>query len=309
MRTLVTGGAGFIGSHLAEALLAAGHNVLIIDDLSGGKAENIPEGAELAQVDISRPEAEQVVTEYRPEAVFHHAAQMDVRKSVADPVFDSIINVSGTVRLASAAARVGCNLFSMASTGGAIYGEQDRFPADETHPTRSESPYGVSKLCGEVYLGYFHRAYGMRCVSLRYGNVYGPRQDPHGEAGVVAIFTQKMLRNEAPTIFGDGGNTRDYVFVADVVRANLSVLTNDKARGAYNIGTGIETSVNALAKTIASAARYTGEIHKAPGKPGEQRRSVLDAHRAHDELGWKPATSFEKGIVATVEWFAGREKY
>ncbi|MBC7792929.1 MAG: NAD-dependent epimerase/dehydratase family protein, partial [Clostridia bacterium] len=262
--------------------------------------------ADLAQVDISRPEAEQVVTDFRPEAIFHHAAQMDVRKSVADPVFDSIVNVSGTVRLVSAAARVGCALFSMASTGGAIYGNQDHFPADETHPTRSESPYGVSKLCGEIYLGYFHRAYGIRCVALRYGNVYGPRQDPHGEAGVVAIFAEKMLRGEAPTIFGDGGNTRDYVYVDDVVRANLAALAEPKARGAYNVGTGIETSVNVLAKSIAAAARYHGPIHHGEAKGGEQRRSVLDTHRIQDELGWKVSTSLDKGIQATVNWFAAK---
>lgn len=304
MRTIVTGGAGFIGSHLADALVAAGHRVLVLDDLSHGKRENVPKSAEFAQVDISQPETETVVAEFRPEAVFHHAAQMDVRKSVADPVFDAAINVNGTVRLVAASSRVGCQLFSMASTGGAIYGEQERFPADETHPTRSVSPYGISKLCGEMYLGYFQRAFDMRCVALRYGNVYGPRQDPHGEAGVVAIFSEKMLRGEVPTIFGDGAQTRDYVFVGDVVRANLAVLANSEAKGAYNIGTGVETSVTTLAEEIARAARYTGRINYANAKPGEQRRSVLDISRAREELSWEPTQSLTRGIETTVGWFA-----
>lgn len=306
MRTLVTGGAGFIGSHVAEALLAAEHEVLIVDDLSRGRKENIPEGAELAQVSITSPEIERIVTDFAPEAIFHHAAQMDVRASVADPAFDAETNVVGTVRLATAAARCGTGFFMLASTGGAIYGEQQSFPADETHPTRSESPYGVSKLCGEVYLGYFVRACGMRCVALRYANVYGPRQDPHGEAGVVAIFAQKMLKGEAPTIYGDGGQTRDYVYVGDVVRANLLALQTDHARGAYNIGTGIETSVNTLARQIAEAARYKGEIEHGEAKPGEQRRSVLNAHRAGCELRWKAEVGLAEGIGKTVEWFAGR---
>jgi UDP-glucose 4-epimerase len=306
MRTLVTGGAGFIGSHVAEALVAAGHEVLVMDDLSRGSLANVPAGAELAQIDIARPEAEQVITEFEPEAVFHHAAQIDVRQSVADPVYDALVNVGGTVRLAAAAARVGCSLFCMASTGGAIYGEQERFPADETHRTRSESPYGVSKLCGEIYLGYFHRAFGIRCVALRYGNVYGPRQSSHGEAGVVAIFVERMLRGESVTIFGDGAQTRDYVFIGDVVRANLAVLADTRARGAYNIGTGIETSVNALAKQIAAATGYSGALVSAAARGGEQRRSVLDTHRALEELAWKPTTSLSAGIAATVEWFKNR---
>jgi UDP-glucose 4-epimerase len=304
MRAIVTGGAGFIGSHVTDALIAAGHEVVVIDDMSRGQRENVHAKAELAQVSITSPEVEQVIAEFRPDAVFHHAAQMDVRKSVADPVFDSIVNVSGTVRVAAAAARAGCQLFSMASTGGAIYGEQERFPADETHVTKAESPYGVSKLCGEIYLGYFQRTFGMRCVALRYATVYGPRQDPHGEAGVVAIFAQKMLRNEVPTIFGDGEQTRDYVFVGDVVAANMTVLANTQARGSYNIGTGIETNVNTLAKHIAKSAHYSGNIDHAAGKPGEQRRSVLDCNRARSELGWTPKVALADGLETTVKWFA-----
>ena len=306
MRTIVTGGAGFIGSHVADALIEAGHEVLVLDDLSRGNRENVNPKAELAQLSITSPEAEQVITEFRPEAVFHHAAQIDVRRSVADPVHDSIVNVSGTVRIASSAARVGCGVFVMASTGGAIYGEQETYPADETHVTKSESPYGVGKLCGEVYLGYFQRHFGMRCVALRYANVYGPRQDPHGEAGVVAIFAQKMLRGESPMIHGDGEQTRDYVFVQDVVRANMLALTNHHARGAYNIGTGVETSVVTLAKHIAEAAGYKGAIKHGPAKPGEQKRSVLDATRAQKELGWTVGSPLNVGIRPTVEWFRKR---
>jgi UDP-glucose 4-epimerase len=194
-------------------------------------------------------------------------------------------------------------VFVLASTGGAIYGEQETYPADETHVTRSESPYGVSKLCAEIYLGYFQRTFGMRCVALRYANVYGPRQDPHGEAGVVAIFAQKMLRGEAPTIHGDGAQTRDYVFVDDVVRANMIALANHHARGAYNIGTGVETSVVALAKHIADAAGFKGEIRHGPAKAGEQKRSALDASRAQKELGWSVTSPLSVGIHPTVDWF------
>ena len=305
MRTIVTGGAGFIGSHVADALIKAGHEVLIIDDLSRGKPENVNAKAELARLAITSPEAEQVISEYRPEAVFHHAAQIDVRHSVADPVHDSIVNVSGTVRIASSASRAGCGAFILASTGGAIYGEQETYPADETHVTKSESPYGVSKLCGEVYLGYFQRTFGMRCVALRYANVYGPRQDPHGEAGVVAIFAQKMLSGESPMIHGDGEQTRDYVFVDDVARANLLALANPHARGAYNIGTGVETSVITLAKHIAEAAGYEGEIRHGPAKLGEQKRSVLDATRAKRELAWTATASLADGLASTVRWFRG----
>lgn len=303
MRTIVTGGAGFIGSHVARALKDAGHEVLAVDDLSRGKEANLSDGIELAQVSITSPEVEQVISEFKPDAIFHHAAQIDVRHSVADPVFDSLVNVSGTVRVASSAARAGCKVLVMASTGGAIYGEQEEYPADETHVTRSASPYGVSKLCGEVYLGYFQRTFGLRCVALRYANVYGPRQDPHGEAGVVAIFAQKMLRGESPMIHGDGEQTRDYVFVGDVVKANLIALQNHHALGSYNIGTGVETTVNTLAKHIAEAAGFKGPINHGPGKPGEQRRSCLDTKRAQKELGWTPGSSLAEGLRATVDYF------
>lgn len=302
MKIIVTGGAGFIGSHVAEAALAEGHEVVVLDDLSGGKEGNVPSGATLEPVDIRTEKAVEVITNFRPQAVFHHAAQMDVRKSVADPVFDASTNVVGTVRLLEAARSAGCGFFQLASTGGAIYGEQERMPTPEDTPPRSESPYGLSKLCGEHYVDYYARL-GMRGVSLRYGNVYGPRQDPHGEAGVVAIFSQKMLAGSPPTIFGDGKQTRDYVYVGDVVRAVMAALRNQDAVGAFNIGTGVETDVNALARIIASAAGYAGEIPHGPAKPGEQRRSCISITRAATELGWHPEVRIEEGLGKTVEWF------
>lgn len=303
---MVTGGAGFIGSHVADALLAANHEVLILDDLSRGKKENVPAGAKLVVADIRSAEAARAIAEFRPDAVHHHAAQMDVRISVADPVLDADINVTGTVRLAQAAAEAGAKVFILASTGGAIYGEQDYFPADEAHPIRSDSPYGISKRCGEIYLDYFSRKRGLRSVFLRYANVYGPRQDPHGEAGVVAIFSEKMLRNQTPTIFGDGLQTRDYVFVGDVVRANLAALERQDVRGPINIGTGLETDVNTLAKLIGQAAGYQGDVVHAPAKPGEQKRSVLDAKLAKRVLDWTPTVDLAAGLAKTVEFFRKR---
>lgn len=306
MRALVTGGAGFIGSHIADALIARGHEVLVIDDLSRGKRTNVPVGAKLVVASITTPEAERAIAEFKPEVVHHHAAQIDVRMSVADPMRDADINVLGTVRVAQAAVAAGAKTFIFASTGGAIYGEQERFPADEDHPVRSDSPYGISKRCAEIYLDYFARKRGLRAVALRYANVYGPRQDPHGEAGVVAIFSEKMLRGQTPVVFGDGGQTRDYVFVGDVVRANMTALENASARGAYNVGTGVETDVNTLAKLIAVHAKYTGEIKHEAAKPGEQRRSVLDGRRAKQELGFAPEWTLERGLGETVAFFASK---
>jgi UDP-glucose 4-epimerase len=303
MRIVVTGGAGFIGSHVAEAFVEKGHEVLVIDDLSRGKKENVPKGATLVAADIRSEDAARAVAEFRPDGVHHHAAQMDVRASVADPIFDAEVNVLGTAKIAKAALEAGAKVFVFASTGGAIYGEQEYFPADEAHPIRSDSPYGISKRCAEIYLDYFARKRGLRAVCLRYANVYGPRQDPHGEAGVVAIFSQKMLRGESPTIYGDGGQTRDYVYVGDVVRANLSAFENEAAIGAINIGTGVETDVNTLAKHIADAAGFRGEIRYDAARPGEQRRSVLESGRARATLGWKPEVDLATGLGHTVDWF------
>lgn len=307
MRTLVTGGAGFIGSHIATALVDAGHEVVILDDLSHGKRENVPAGARLVVASITSPESDAAILAYKPDAIFHLAAQMDVRVSVANPVLDAEVNVAGTTRIAAAAAAAGTQVMIMASTGGAIYGEQDYFPADEAHPCRSDSPYGISKRCGEIYLDYFSRKRGLRAVFLRYANVYGPRQDPHGEAGVVAIFAEKMLKGITPTIFGDGLQTRDYVYVKDVVRANLLALANPRAAGPYNIGTGVETDIITLARHIAQHAGFQGAPKHEPGKPGEQRRSVLSAARAKGELGWAPEHDLSRGLGETVAWFASKK--
>lgn len=303
MRTLVTGGAGFIGSHLADSACARGHEVLVIDNLSRGQLANVPAAARFLQMDITQPEALEVLQDFGPDAVFHFAAQMDVRHSVADPIFDAQVNVLGTIALAQAAAAAGCQLFALASTGGAIYGEQDVYPAPESHPCRSESPYGLSKLAGEQYLDYFGRITTMRTAALRLANVYGPRQDPHGEAGVVAIFAQKMLAGETPTIFGDGGQTRDYVYVADVARAFMALLDHPDARGSINIGTELETDVNDLARRIAAAAGYNGQPEHAEGKPGEQRRSVISNKLAAERLTWRPQVDLDGGIPETVAWF------
>ncbi len=302
MRSIVTGGAGFIGSHIAQALHDAGHEVFVIDDLSKGKSQNIPEDVTFLKVSVTSPECERLIADIEPGAVFHLAAQMDVRNSVADMVFDAHTNVEGTVRVASAAARAGTQSFIFASSGGAIYGEQQQFPAPETHPLKAESPYGISKQCAEVYLDYFARKTPMRAVMLRFGNVFGPRQNPNGEAGVVSIFANQMLQGQTPTIFGDGLQTRDYVFVDDVMRASLLALRHNAARGAYNIGTGLETNLNDLAQMLAKATGFSGDVRHGPEKPGEQRRSVLSCARAKAELHWEPKVSMEEGLALTVEW-------
>jgi UDP-glucose 4-epimerase len=304
MRIIVTGGAGFIGSHLTDALVAKNHEVLVIDDLSRGNRAYVSRGAELLVADVRSEAVDAAIRKFKADAVYHEAAQIDVRVSVADPLRDADINVLGTARVAKAALESGVSTFIFASTGGAIYGEQDVFPAPESHPTRPESPYGVSKLCAEHYLDYFGRTAGMRTVFLRYANVYGPRQDPHGEAGVVAIFSGRMLDGQAVTIFGDGKQTRDYVYVGDVVRANLLALENVEARGAYNIGTGRETDVNALAHAVARQVHASDQFAYGPARAGEQKRSALDAVRARRELGFIPEFDLDRGLEHTVEWFA-----
>src|SRR5215213_473687 len=243
VRVLLTGGAGFIGSHVAERLLGCGHEVAVVDDLSSGKRENVPDGAVFYEADV-RSGCAEVFEEFGPEALCHQAAQMDVRRSVREPDFDADVNVLGTVRLLQACAERGVGKVVFASSGGAIYGEQQRFPAAEDHPQYPISPYGVSKLAGERYLNYYGVQYGLPHVALRYANVYGPRQDPHGEAGVVAIFCGNLALGRTSTINGGGEQTRDYVYVKDVARANALALENEVPSGAYNVGTGVETSVN-----------------------------------------------------------------
>ena len=305
MKILVTGGAGFIASHIADAYLAQGHEVVIVDDLSGGKRSNLPAAAKFYHADIRSPEAREIVRNERPQVLSHHAAQMDVRKSVADPGFDADVNILGTLNLLEGAREVGVERVIFASSGGATYGEQSEFPAPETHLHNPLSPYGISKASAEHYLFYYHAVYGMRYVALRYANVFGPRQDPHGEAGVVAIFCGRLIDGRPLTIFGDGKQTRDYVFVSDVVRANVAALTTDYV-GPVNVGTGVETDVM---KLYAHLRVLTGSPHPAqhgPAKAGEQRRSVIAIDRAAKVLHWRPEIPLEEGLRRTVEFFRAR---
>jgi UDP-glucose 4-epimerase len=301
----VTGGAGFIGSHVADAFLAEGRRVLIIDNLSGGKRENVPQGAELHVLDIRSKEAAELVRESGIELLVHHAAQMDVRRSVEDPAFDAEVNILGSLNLAEAARRGGVRQILFASTGGAIYGEQDYFPADENHPARPISPYGISKLSFERYLYYYHVAYGLDATCLRYANVYGERQNPHGEAGVVAIFLNRLLAGQAPTINGEGLQTRDYVHVSDVVRANVSAAGRPGFH-IYNVGTGIETSVVDLYNEIARALGSDLKAQHGPAKPGEQQRSVVEGALGRRELGTPQPIPLEQGLARTAAWFRER---
>ncbi len=296
----ITGGAGFIGSHLTDAFLAAGHRVLVIDDLSSGRRQNLPPGAELHVLDIRDPAAAEVVA--GADFLVHHAAQIDVRRSVEDPVADAEVNVAGSLHLFEAARRGKVSQVLFASTGGAIYGEQDRFPADEDHPARPLSPYGVAKLAVERYLYFYHQAYGLDVACLRYANVYGERQNPHGEAGVVAIFLERLLAGEVPMINGDGLQTRDYIHVSDVVQANLAAVGRPGFL-VYNVGTGRETSVVTLYDGLRRAAGFDVEPRFAPAKPGEQRRSSIDARRLRAELGVGEPLSLAEGFQRTAEWF------
>jgi UDP-glucose 4-epimerase len=302
MKVLVTGGAGFIGSHVVDAYVAAGHDVLVVDDLSSGKREQVNPRARFHQLDVQDPRTAALVQSERPDVLNLHAAQMSVRNSVADPLFDARVNVLGVINLLEAARQAGVRRVLFVSSGGAVYGEQETFPAPESHPTTPLSPYGVSKRAGELYASFYHAEYRLPCVALRYANVYGPRQDPHGEAGVVAIFCQRMLRGEPITVNGDGKQTRDYVFVGDVVRANLLALESS-VTGPINIGTGIETDVNTLADVLLKTIGSRSEVGHGPAKPGEQRRSVVDSRRAAETIGWRPEVSLADGLKRTADWF------
>mgnify|MGYP000097264756 CR=1 FL=1 len=301
----MTGGAGFIGSHVAEALARAGHRVLIVDDLSSGRKENLPEGCEFFKLDIRSRQAATLVASAGVEILVHHAAQIDVRRSVADPLHDAEVNILGTLNLLEAGRRGSLRQVVFASTGGAIYGEQEEFPASEEHPTRPLSPYGVAKLAVERYLYAYHQLYGLHVTCLRYANVYGPRQDPHGEAGVVAIFLERLLAGRPCVINGDGLQTRDYVFVGDVVEANLASLGLTGFR-IYNVGTGRETDVVTLYRLLADAVGVDRPPTHGPAKPGEQRRSVISAAKIRRDLGVAVATSLADGLARTAHWFASR---
>jgi UDP-glucose 4-epimerase len=300
VRAIVTGGAGFIGSHVVEALLARGDEVTVVDDLSNGKRENVPEAARLVERDLREGLAD-VFEQARPEACFHLGAQVDVRVSVDRPAHDASVNVLGTLEVLEAA-RAHETQVVFSSTGGAIYGECDG-PAAKDAERRPLAPYGVSKLAGEEYLAAFSRLYGTQHVSLRYGNVYGPRQDPHGEAGVVAIFLGKLVAGESPRIFGDGSQTRDYVYAGDVARATLAAAGQDG--GVFNVGTGSETSVVELYEACRRVAGSTLDAEPAPARLGALQRSVLDVSRAERELGWHPKVALEDGLRLTWESIAG----
>jgi UDP-glucose 4-epimerase len=303
MRVLVTGGGGFIGSYIVEQLLSRGHEVAVVDDLSSTKRENVPEGALFYEMDI-RSGCDEVFEEFAPEVLSHQAAQMDVRRSVAEPDFDADVNVIGTVRLLQNCVEHGVGKVVFASTGGAIYGEQKSFPATEDHPQHPISPYGVSKLAGERYLHFYNAQYGLHYAALRYANVYGPRQDPHGEAGVVAIFCGNLAANRPSTINGTGEQTRDYVYVGDVARANVLALENYAPSGAYNVGTGVETSVNRLYETLLAISGKDLPPEHRSAKPGEQLRSSVDHTLAKRTMGWCPEVDLSTGLNGTFHYFA-----
>jgi UDP-glucose 4-epimerase len=305
-KILITGGAGFIGSHVAGGYLALGHQVVVIDDLSSGHRENLDERARLIQADLTdAAELERIVAAERPEVVNHHAAQKSVRVSVENPAEDARINVIGSLRLLELCRRQGVGRVIFISTGGAIYGEAEQIPTPEEYPAWPVSPYGIAKLSVEHYLFYYGQQFGLPYVVLRYANVYGPRQDPLGEAGVVSIFVERLLAGQDCTIYGDGEQTRDYVYVGDVVQANVAALA-DPIRGTYNIGTAIETSVNEMYRQLEEVMELKRPARYAPPRPGEQQRSALDIRKAQREMNWRPRVGLRDGLAYTVEYFRSR---
>lgn len=308
-RALVTGGAGFIGSHVADLFIQEGYDVEIIDDLSSGNRANLPENAKFHEVSIASNDAARIVREGAFDVVVHLAAQIDVRKSVADPIFDATTNIIGTLNILEAIRASGRRTrIAFTSTGGAIYGDFNTPPNVETFVKDPESPYAISKLSAEYYLAYYGRVHGIEHVALRFGNVYGPRQDPHGEAGVVAIFCSRILEGKPLTIFGDGLQTRDYVYVGDVARAVFLGVTGKLPEAervdarAFNVGTGIGTSVVELARLLQEAAGSNADIVFAPKRPGEQQESFLDASKARALLGWEPNVTLAEGLAKTFAW-------
>ncbi len=302
MKVLVTGGAGFIGSHVVDLLIEAGHQAVVLDDLSTGRESNLNPKAAFYKLDIRSPQVEDVFAKERPEVISHHAAQMDVRRSMADPIFDADVNILGSIKLGQLAMKYGTRKFIHISSGGAAYGEPVYLPCDEEHPVRPLCPYGASKFTFEMYLYLFKHNYGLDFSVLRYPNVYGPRQDPHGEAGVVAIFAGQMLNGQPVTINGTGEQVRDFVYVTDCAQGNLDLLEKGSGR-VYNLGYGIGTDINEIFTHLKAITGYPQLARYGPAKAGETFRIYLDATRAADELGWQPTIPLEEGLRRTVEYF------
>ena len=307
-KILVTGGAGFIGSHVVELFLEKGFEVVILDDLSTGRASNINPQAKFYQMDIRDPKVREVFLAERPEYISHHAAQMDVRRSVAQPLFDADVNILGSINLIECAKEFGVKHFVYISTGGAVYGEPERLPCDELHPINPICQYGASKHTVEHYLYMYNVNYGLNYTVLRYPNVFGPRQDPHGEAGVVAIFIGKMMANEPVTINGDGEQTRDFVYVGDCAYANFLAVTVEHLPGVYNLGWGQPTSVNDIFMALAKITEFPRQAQQGPAKVGETRHIYLDATKAKKDLGWSPTLTLEAGLEKTVAYFKESER-
>lgn len=301
MKVLVTGGAGFIGSHVTDAYVDAGFDVVVVDNLSSGRRDYLNPRARFYEMDIRDSDLSGVFEKERPEVVNHHAAQPSVTASVADPGHDADVNILGTLNLLALGKEFGARKFIFASTGGAIYGNPEYIPADEEHPTRPLSPYGIGKMAGEYYAR-FYGSMGIVAAILRYANVYGPRQDPHGEAGVVAIFSNAMLAGNPPTIYGDGAQTRDFIYVEDAARANL-LATRSDVPDTTNIATGVETTVNDIFRQIAGLTGFHDDPEYAPARAGEVYRIALDNAHARSWLGWTPSIPLEEGLMRTVDWF------
>lgn len=302
---LVTGGAGFIGSHVVDAYIAAGHTVTVVDNLSTGETANLNDQATFIEADITDKESIQsIVREVKPEVINHHAAHIQVGNSVRDPQFDAESNIIALLHIMEAAKEVGVAKIIMASTGGAMYGNQQT-PFTENMPAQPLSPYGVSKRSGELYLNYYFEQYQIPYVVLRYANVYGPRQNPHGESGVVAIFSEMISEGKQPVINGDGINTRDYVYVSDVTKANLSALDTDFV-GIVNIGTGVETSTNQVFSQVIAAFGLEIPEEHGPARPGEQKVSALSYDKAKQVLNWEPTVNFDAGVKLVTDWYKSR---
>ncbi|HEX6032820.1 MAG TPA: NAD-dependent epimerase/dehydratase family protein [Anaerolineales bacterium] len=306
-KILVTGGAGFIGSHVVDLFLAKGYEVVVLDDLSTGRLSNLNPEAKFYQLDIRSPQVREVFAAERPDYVSHHAAQIDVRRSVAEPLFDADVNILGSINLIECAREFQVKHFIYISSGGAAYGEPERLPCDEDHPVNPICPYGASKHMVEHYLYMYHANYGLQYTVLRYPNVFGPRQNPHSEAGVVAIFTGKMLANEPAVVNGDGEQTRDFVYVGDCAYANYLALTMEHQPGIYNLGWGRPTSINQIFYALAKITGYSHPIQHGPAKVGETRHIYLDAQKAAKELGWTPTLTIEQGLEKTVSYFRDAE--